>query len=316
MRTKTNVQPSSYSFARYLSSKKTVDDRALNKDVVERLRREVSAVPAARLNVLELGAGVGSMVARLIDWKILRSASYRLLEVDASVLAAARPYLGAWAAERGHDFTDAAGALRIQGADGVDVSVEFHHRDLASYLAKPAELGPVDLLVANAFLDLVDLPVVTRRLVSGPAAPRLFWFSINFDGETIFEPAHEHDQALLAVYHRSMDERVLDGQPAGDSRAGRHLFTHLRAARATVLAAGASDWVVWPGEGAYASDEAYFLHHIIDTIERELRRHAVVNQTHLAAWVALRHAQIERGELVYLAHQIDVVGRPSQGVER
>src|SRR6185436_2625239 len=88
---------------------------------------------------------------------------------------------------------------------------------------------------------------------------------------TIFEPAHPADEAFMRLFHRSMDERVRYGRPAGESRTGRHLFAHLRAAGADILAAGASDWVVHGGPQGYPADEAEFLRLIVETVEQALR---------------------------------------------
>jgi hypothetical protein len=111
------------------------------------------------------------------------------------------------------------------------------------------------------------------------------------------------------LYHRTMDERLVDGRPSGDSRSGRRLFTHLADAGAQILAAGASDWVVFAGQSGYPADEAYFLHFILDTLHQALHAHPNLDPARFAAWLAARHAQVERGELVYIAHQIDFVGR-------
>ena len=54
--------------ARYLAAKTTVDDRALNRQVLAELRR---LMPAGRPQVLEVGAGLGTMVARLTDWGVV-----------------------------------------------------------------------------------------------------------------------------------------------------------------------------------------------------------------------------------------------------
>ncbi len=113
----------------------------------------------------------------------------------------------------------------------------------------------------------------------------------------------------MRVYHRSMDERVRYGRPAGDSKCGRHLFGHLRAAGAGILAAGASDWVVFGQANGYPADESTFLHRIVETIATELQRHPEVLPGPLLEWVDLRHEQIDRGELVYIAHQMDYLGR-------
>ena len=80
-------------------------------------------------------------------------------------------------------------------------------------------------------------------------------------------------------------------------------------------------WYLWNGQGkayhqrsmcyanGYPADEAYFLHDIIHTIDLVLTGHPHLDAERLGAWVAQRHAQIEQGALVYIAHQLDVLGR-------
>jgi SAM-dependent methyltransferase len=301
--------PTAYSPTRYLLSKKTVDDRALNKDVVERLRRDLASPRNAPLNVLEIGGGLGTMVARLIDWKVIRRANYVLLDADEALIAQATDWVSAWARARGHAIDETPAGLRIGEDEQIDVTVTFVASELLDYLEREkGEDGSVDLLIANAFLDLVDVPAVLPPLLKRLSPTGLYWFSINFDGETIFEPAHRDDLKLLDVYHNTMDERVRRGHPSGDSHAGRHLFEHLRTAGAEVLAAGASDWIVFPESSRYDGDEAYFLHHIVHTVEESLGKHPDVDGSVLAEWAAERHGQIVRSELVYIAHQIDFVG--------
>jgi hypothetical protein len=83
----------------------------------------------------------------------------------------------------------------------------------------------------------------------------------------------------------------------------------LRKAGAEVLAAGASDWVVHAVGGKYVEDEAYFLHFILHFFEESLTGHAELDATAFANWVQKRRAQIERGELVYIAHQMDFLAK-------
>ena len=78
---------------------------------------------------------------------------------------------------------------------------------------------------------------------------------------------------------------------------------------ATVVCAGSSDWVVHASAGRYGADEEYFLHHILHTIDQELQKHSEIDRGALARWVELRHDQARRGKLVYVAHQLDFVGR-------
>lgn len=298
----------SYSFTRYLAAKRTVDDRALNRHVWSALTRRVHAVEPVR--VLELGAGIGTMVERAWEWGLLRGeAAYTALDVDAGSIAAAPGRLRVWAegcgveagrqGERGLTVTD--GSRRV--------ALDFITADALEF-ARREHPERWDVLIAHAFLDLIDVPAALPDLLGLLRPGGLFLFTLNFDGATIFEPALDPplDAQIERLYHRTMDERVVDGQPSGDSRAGRHLFTHLRNAGAQVLAAGSSDWVVFPGPGGYPADEAYFLHAILYTVESALRGHPELDAARFAAWATARHEQVERAELTYIAHQLDVLG--------
>jgi hypothetical protein len=89
------------------------------------------------------------------------------------------------------------------------------------------------------------------------------------------------------------------------------VFHHLRDARAPALAAGSSDWVVHSArDGNYPADEAYFLRRILDTTGDALRnRPDRVEPANLADWLAVRSRQLAAGDLIYIAHQLDFVGR-------
>jgi hypothetical protein len=74
-----------------------------------------------------------------------------------------------------------------------------------------------------------------------------------------------------------------------------------------LLAAGSSDWVIHPRNAGYSEDERFFLHAIIETIERELdQKYSLPG---LAAWARLRHRQVEDGQLSFLARHIDLLAR-------
>jgi hypothetical protein len=289
-------------YARYLSAKTTVDDRALNGHVLAELRR---LMPAGAPRVLEVGAGLGTMVARLLDWGVIAAGDYTLLDTERGLLDQSRRWLRDWSAARGLRSEPLPDGLQIG-----DLRVRLVHAELGRYLE--TDHGALaDVLIANALLDLVDVPAILpgllRLLVPGGA----YWFTINYDGETVFEPGHPLDDQVTRAYHRDMDERVRYGRPAGESRTGRHLFRHLRAAGAPALAAGSSDWVVSAGpDGSYPGDEAHFLGSILSTIQDALRsRPDWVDPADLAGWLAVRRRQLAAGELVYLAHQLDFAGR-------
>jgi hypothetical protein len=294
--------PTTSGYARYLAAKTTVDDRALNRQVLAELRR---LMPAGPPRVLEVGAGLGTMVARLMEWDAIAAGEYILLDADRDLLDSSRRWLRDWAAARG-----LRSVLLPDGLHVGDLRVRLVHAELGSYL-ETARGEPADVLIANAVLDLVDVPAVLpgllRLLVPGGA----YWFTINYDGESIFEPGHRLDDQIMQAYHRDMDERIRYGRPAGESRTGRRLFHNLRAAGAPALAAGSSDWVVTAGQdGNYPADEAYFLRSILTTIRDALHnRPDRVEPADLADWLAVRCRQLAAGELVYIAHQLDFAGR-------
>jgi SAM-dependent methyltransferase len=296
----------SYDYSRYLAAKVSVDDRALNRTVLDELRRLLR--PRAPL-VLEVGAGLGTMVGRLLDWQVLDGGDYTLLDVDDQLLRDSREWLLDWGAKRGLGVDHCATGLRLGR-----LRVHFVQAELSDYL-QGSNAAPVDLLIANALLDLVDVPVLLPELLRLLRPDGLYWFTINYDGESIFEPGHPCDDDILRAYHRDMDERVRYGRPAGESRTGRHLFSHLRRAGAPAVSAGSSDWLVHAGpDGRYPNDEAYFLRCILATIGDALMGR--VNAAELAGWLADRTAQLEAGELVYLAHQLDFVGGRTAGGEK
>jgi SAM-dependent methyltransferase len=303
--------PAEYSFLRYLAAKKGLDDRSLNRHVRETLSGHVlQRDKTAPLRVLEVGCGIGTMLERLLDWGILNLAAYTGIDLEAANLAEAGLRLRRYAAAQGAELSGEGGRFRYRRAQQ-SVSAEFAAVDLFHFLAREQGRAGWDLVVAHAFLDLVDLEATLPGLLGLLAPGGCFYFTLNFDGGTIFEPliAPKLDPLIEILYHRSMDERRLEGRPAGSSRTGRRLFQHLKTAGATVLAAGSSDWVVFPGPDGYPGDEAYFLHFIIHTVHQALADHPELPQADLRAWVAERQAQIQRRELVYLARQLDFFGR-------
>jgi SAM-dependent methyltransferase len=274
-------------FLRYLEAKQSVDDRALNRAVWEAMKRFVCSF-ANGPRILEVGAGHGAMLDRLAGQGLLEGATYTAVDPDERSMTAAR---------RRFESDARIGELRFQTASLYDLV--------------SADTREWDLVVAHAVLDLLDLdralPVLQSRCVPGGR----FYFTINFDGGTVFEPTIDpaFDAEIVARYHQTMDERIVDGEPSGHSQTGRRLLRELIARGAIVEEAGSSDWVVWPRRGAYQGDEAYFLHFIVATVGRALAGSADLDAARLGRWVAARHAQIEHGTLVYVAHQLDFFGR-------
>jgi hypothetical protein len=304
--------PTVYQFTRYLAAKKSVDDRALNRHVWQSL---VQALPEAAsdrpVQVLEIGAGIGTMVERLVEWGLLDQAIYTAIDADRDTIVESQRRLPAWMAEHGfHVQRDALTRQRFW-RDGREIVFEAKAIDLQHFAGRTHGRCSWHLVIAHAVLDLLDVPATLPGLLSLLRPGGLCYFTITFDGATTLEPATdpELDAQIEALYHQTMDRRCIAGRPSGDNRTGRHLFAHLRAAGVEILDAGSSDWVIFAGPHGYPGDEAYFLHFIIHTIGTALAGHPELNPLRLAHWTAQRHAQIEAGALVYIAHQLDFLGR-------
>ena len=291
-----------YSFPHYLKAKQSVDDRALNRNVLNILK---STLPAAPLQIIEVGAGIGTMLTRLIRWDVLIKADYILVDEMAENIQTAREWIPLWAVESGLGVERTEqDQLRVFDT-ARDVRIRFECADVFDFIKKnPA---PADLLIAHAFLDLLPMPESMPSLLA--LTKHLAWLTVNFDGVTSLEPTIDPalDEQIERLYHATMDTRPT----GGDSRAGRHLFSHLQKAGAEILAAGASDWVVHSVSGKYPADEAYFLNFILHFFEESLTGHAELNGEAFANWLTERRAQIERGELVYIAHQMDFLAKVS-----
>jgi len=299
-----------YSFPHYLLSKQSVDDRALNKDVLSTLK---AGLPGTPLTIIEVGGGIGTMLARLLRWEVVAQADYTLVDEMGENIAFAREWLPQWAQENGLEAEVVSETeLRLFDAQRFDCAPPCgdrqHRRDVRVKLLQADVFdfidqrpAPADLLIAHAFLDLLPMPGSLTPLLS--LTKDLAWLTLNFDGVTTLAPSLDPDldAVIERLYHETMDARP----SGGDSRSGRNLFGRLEQAGARIEAAGASDWVVYPRSGQYPADEAYFLQFILHFFEQSLGNHPALEQAVFADWLEKRRGQVTRGELVYIAHQMD-----------
>ena len=258
-----------HELAHYLEVKRTVDDRALDRRVLERLQRELEGVDAPA--IVDVGAGIGTGLERLLDWNVVNEPTYTAVEQDAALVEIAR--------------------ARLDGRD----QVELVASTLADFASDNWNLARFDLVIAHAFLDIVDLAPALKSLVALARPGGLLYFPITFDGETVFEPAHEDDETILSRYHASMLE-------VGDSKTGRRLFHALSSEPVDILEMGSSDWIVRPENGSYPYDEGFFLACVVAMVERTVGDAA-------EGWATTRRHQIEEGRLLYIAHQLDCLAR-------
>ena len=275
-------QPESYSFRRYLDAKRTVDSRARDRRVTEQFRSTLDA--ASHLRICEIGAGTGTTAAAVREWTDC-PVEYHAVDTDESLLEAA--------------------ADRIERSDRFEI--RFHVADALEYLRGSEQ--SYDVVIGQAFLDLTDVPAAIETIAGSLEADGIGYFPITFDGVTALLPRIDPalDREIERRFHDHMDTTEKASGATGDSTAGRRLLTAVPASGGELLAAGGSDWVVAPDDGGYEGDEAYFLHHIVHTIESALTGADDLDREQLRAWSTRRHEQIESGTLTYLTHQLDVL---------
>src|SRR5271157_1558392 len=159
-----NLGPEEYGFSRYLAAKAGLDDRSLNPQVREALAghfREHGKPSPFR--VLEVGCGIGTMLERLLDWRLLDCLggdwAYTGIDLQAGLLDEARAryrrYVTARGAAPDREDGDLPGRQRPRPL--TKISVTFEAIDLFRFLAREQDRRCWDLIVAHAFLDLVDL---------------------------------------------------------------------------------------------------------------------------------------------------------------
>jgi hypothetical protein len=106
------------------------------------------------------------MVERLVASGMLTQATYTVIDLEPTLIAEARRRLPQWAAAQGLQVQqDSQEQLHMQ-QPGQDISVETDAIDLLRFIAREQGQRTWDLLIAQALLDLVDVPTTFQRSLS------------------------------------------------------------------------------------------------------------------------------------------------------
>ncbi|MEI6290655.1 MAG: hypothetical protein WCP19_09505, partial [Chloroflexota bacterium] len=189
-----------YSFPHYLLAKQSVDDRALNQHVYKQL---MEALPPGPILIVEAGAGIGTMLVRLLRWNFPIQGEYILVDEMAENIEYAAEWLPVWAAENNFILTK-NGNTNFQLVKGTqDIHVSLVCSDVFDFINQQQQ--GVDLLIAHAFLDLLPMPVSLQKILSILKPAGFAWLTINFDGVTTLEPAIDpaFDSEVEKLYHLS-----------------------------------------------------------------------------------------------------------------
>lgn len=316
----------SIDYIRYLEAKRSVDDRALNKEVLndfKRLLRNVANEYTVR--ILEIGAGTGAMLRRFLATEFFqhqRRVEYTMVDHKADVLIYARHMLtGEKLSESMQKSTGDTTDLHLASTDDMqipsvavqDMDVHFRTDDALAYLRGNEK--KFDAVVAAAFLDHVGLdetiPLIRNSLL--PESPiRAFYFPINFSGVTRFKP--DVNQAIIDAFHSSMGRMNAGGIVIQNADTGLHIERTVKYHEALDVTFGSSNWFVDCNANAEGGggDEAYFVRGIIAFISGTRKEHIVqsgVKVDCFNAEVDKLFRILERKHLKYLAGNIDVCGR-------
>lgn len=272
---------------RYLHAKESVDERARSRRVRDRLLEHLPDDP----RIVDLGCGTAVTVSNLRRWSVERG-RYRGIDAAGPIVDHARAVRPAICRRAGATVERTAEGWRVD-----DLDCRLRVGDALELADEQFDEG-ADLVVAQAFLDLVDLDDALAAIGDALAPGGLLYAPITFDGVTCFQPDHPDDEAVERAYHAA-----IDAQPGRDSRAGRHLLDRLRGR--DLLAVDSADWIVRPRDGSYPADESSFLSRILTFVEDALAEADVDGSD----WLATRRAQLAAGELTYVAHQYDLLAR-------
>jgi len=174
---------------------------------------------AKSLRVLDLGAGTGSTLRALAP-HLRTPQRWVLVDHDASLVAAGRQLLAAWAASSASSATVATGerpgsAGAIGGEPEVDtedgelalrvgsqpVAVSWRQADLAD-ADWPALLAGVDLVTASALFDLVSEAFIETFAAAVARAGAAVYVALDVDGTAEWSPAQADDAAVAAAFRR------------------------------------------------------------------------------------------------------------------
>jgi len=279
----------------YLRAKQAVDSRSRNQRVWNRFLQELEGGFRPK-TVLDLGAGSGAFLALILSETGLRDFDYIPLDADGGLLKALM--------EGQQDSILKERNIRIQPQEA----------RLETFLQQNTDR--FDLILTNAFLDLVHLKSVADPLFGLLNPGGLFYSTLLFDGVTTFLPELDPpvDQQVEALYHASM---VTSGQSG--YKAGRTLLALLMNSPLTILEAGSSDWAIVPRNGQYESSEEALLRSILDFHKEVLLRELsaisggslapekTLSEAVIQDWLRKRNSQFDEGRLALLTHQWDML---------
>lgn len=291
-----------FDYPEYLAIKQGIDERSLNPSVWQAFAASLKSQASSHgFKLLEIGAGTGSMIIRLLDAGLLGHCQYFAVELEPGFARVAENELVAWAGAHGFKI-EVTEPLHwtLKKAEKM-IEIQWLNADILE-LATVFEPGNFDMLIGHAIIDLLPVPECMPRLLHLVKPGGGYYFSLNFAGVTSFSPDHPRDLQITEAYHRDMDRRF-PGIEWRASQTGQVLGNWLEEQGHLVLAEGDSHWQLSSGSALSTADKR-FIANILDTMAK-----ALAGLEGLEDWLNLRRQQADSGSLLFFAANRDYFGR-------
>ncbi len=291
-----------FDYPAYLAIKQAIDDRSLNQSVWQALAASLkSQVVSHGFKLLEIGAGTGSMIIRLLNAGLLDHCQYFAVELEPGFARVAENELSVWAGANGYRMDVIGASSWTLGKDEEVIEIQWLAVDILELTSDFAS-GYFDMLIGHAIIDLLPVPECLPGLLNLVKPGGDYYFSLNYAGVTSFSPIHPRDLDITEAYHRDMDTRF-PGIKWRASQTGQLLGSWLKEQGHQVLAEGDSDWQLSSGPTPSAADNR-FVGNILDTMAK-----ALAGLEGLEDWLNLRRQQADSGNLLFFAANRDYFGR-------
>lgn len=221
----------------WLALREPADHAARDPGLVAELASTLAG--RAEISVVDLGCGTGSNLRGLAPHLGPRQ-SWRLVDHDPALLAAARTALLGWA-----DLAQTEGETLVLAKDEKRIRVDFAALDLSAGLgAAMNPLGTPDLVTAAALFDLVSQAWIEGFARSVTEAGSVFYTALSYDGTETWEPPHPADARIHESFlaHQGGDKGFGPAMGPGATAALSDAFRQ----RGYAVATASSPWRLGP----------------------------------------------------------------------
>jgi len=271
----------------WLDLREAADQNARNAGLEARLAEHFSG--RERLNIVDLGCGTGAN-ARVLAPSLPGAQTWRFVDHDHELLAAARTRMADWAASVG----DVGGDLRLS-VEGKPVDIRLRQADLNGDFSTVIE-PRTNLVTAAAFFDLVSPEWIARFAGTVAGAGAAFYTALIYDGEEIWMPAHPADEAVRSAMHAHQRGDKGFGPAAGPEAADFLIRAFARAGYQ--VHAAASPWRL-------GAPDAALIHALAEGTSQAARETGLVDMETAESWRIAR----ENADAAIIGH-VDVLALP------